>query len=44
MNSGRSESFCIRHLKSRFYKLVDRIVSPDIVEAMLISHALRRGF
>jgi flagellar basal body-associated protein FliL len=44
MNSGRTESVYLHRVKSRFRTLADRIVGPDIVKEVLISHALDRGF
>ncbi|MDA0230975.1 MAG: hypothetical protein O3B21_12410 [Proteobacteria bacterium] len=44
MNSGRSETVYLNRVKSRFHTLADRIVGPDIVKEVLISHALDRGF
>lgn len=44
MNSGRSDSIHLHRIKSRFRTLADRIVGPDIVKEVLISHALDRGF
>ena len=44
MNSGRSESVYLHRVKSRFRTLADRIVGPDIVKEVLISHALDSGF
>lgn len=44
MNSGRSDSIHLHRIKSRFRTLADRIVGPDIVKEVLVSHALDRGF
>ena len=44
MFSGRSQSVHLRRVKSRFLTLADRIVGPNIVKEVLISHALDRGF
>lgn len=34
----------LRRIKARFKRLADRVLGPDIVEDVLISHALDRGF
>ncbi len=44
MNRGLSESVYLHRVKSRFRTLTDRIVGPDIVKKVLISHALDYGF
>ena len=44
MYSGRSDSVHLHRVKSRFRTLADRIVGPDIVKEVLISHALDRGY
>ena len=44
MNGGRSQSVRPRRVKSRFRTLADRLVGPDIVKEVLVSHALDRGF
>ena len=44
MNSGTAETLHLRRIKSRFLTLAERIVGPDIVREVLISHALDRGF
>ena len=44
MNSGTSESIHLKRVKTRFHTLADRIVGPDIVKEILISHVIDRGF
>lgn len=34
----------LRRVKARFRRLADRVLGPDIVKDVLISHALDRGF
>ena len=44
MNSGTSQSIHLSRVKNRFHTLADRIVGPDIVKEILISHVIDRGF
>ena len=44
MNSANAETLHLRRIKSRFLTLAERIVGPNIVREVLISHALDRGF
>ena len=44
MNSGTAETLHLRRVKTRFRTLATRILGPDIVKEVLISHVLDRGF
>ncbi|MDP6473713.1 MAG: hypothetical protein QF449_03580 [Alphaproteobacteria bacterium] len=44
MNSGHSQTVYLPRVKARFQTLADRIVGPNIVSEVLISHTVDRGF
>jgi flagellar basal body-associated protein FliL len=44
MNAGHSQTVYLPRVKKRFHTLVVRIVGPDIVSEVLISHTVDRGF
>ncbi len=44
MTSGRSDTVHLGRIKSRFRALADRIVGPEVIREVLITHAMDRGF
>ncbi|MBR45005.1 MAG: hypothetical protein CMM31_00665 [Rhodospirillaceae bacterium] len=44
MSSGRSDTIHLGRIKSRFCALADRILGPEVVREVLITHAMDRGF